>query len=162
MLRVFPVDLYKHRGEDLFTVIPDPSWISMRTAHASVGRADLSTMDYVGWIVPGDELIVESDPPEIPGVGPIARWKVRGFESETRMNLGPLLLAGEGVNRFLEQRDLTEQEAADVQRLVAGAGLRVTAGKFFSNSAITIVRRDALGKVRWKSSAHLPVSWSTK
>jgi CRISPR-associated endonuclease Csn1 len=158
MLRVFAADLMQHRHEDLFSVEPKPSWISMRVAHPSIGRADLSEREYLGWLVPGDELLVsEATAPKAPVLGAVRRWKVRGFEDASRLNVEPVLLAGEGMEQFIANVTLTDGELAEVKDLVTGKGRR-TVSKFFADSPV-VIRRDALGRPRIQSNAGLPVSW---
>lgn len=161
MLRVFAADLMKHRHEDLFNVVPDPSWISMRVAHPSIGKSDLSEKDYIGWLVAGDEVLVTSDPPETPSLGQIKRWKVLGYEGPTLLNLEPVQLAAEGLDRFLESSGLVDLEADEVADLV-GKIRRYTVNTFFNAAGVVVIRRDALGRPRLQSSANLPTSWDTR
>lgn len=159
MLRVFTADLLRHRDQDLFNVAPRPSWISMRVAHPSIGRENLADKDYIGWLVPGDEILVsESASPVAPHIGAIRRWKVRGFEDSSRFNLEPVLLAEEGLERFLVQAHPTDEEFRQVKALVSGKG-RQAVNKFFAESPV-VIRRDALGRPRLQSNAGLPVCWS--
>lgn len=170
MLRVFAADLYKHRREDLFAVDPDPSWISMRNAHPSVGRADLSTYEYVGWMVPGDE--VEIDPASLTkdAIGtfmqtfdePVQRWVVSGFETAIIVNLRPLQLAGEGLDRFAEVAGATDEQLAVARSILTTKSWRPSVNALFSATKPRVVRRDALGRPRVYSGAHLPVGWSAE
>lgn len=158
MLRVFTADLMRHRHEDLFSVVPKPSWISMRVAHPSIGRADLLEKEYLGWLVPGDEILVpEATAPTAPVVGVVRRWKVRGFEDASRFNVEPALLASEGLEQFFARVTLVEDESKEVKELVAGKGRR-SVSKFFLDSP-TIIRRDALGRPRIQSRSGMPISW---
>ena len=157
MLRVFTTDLREHAHENLFSVEPHPSWISMRTAHPAIGRSDLSQKEYVGWLVPGDEILVRAGAPESVALGKISRWRVRGFEDESRLNLEPRYLAKEGLGRFLELSELDDEKA--VREIVEGRGRR-SVNDFFQSARPVIVRRDALGRPRLKSNSGLPVSWS--
>ena len=161
MLRVFTADLLRHRDENLFTVEPKPSWISMRAAHPSIGRADLSEKEYVGWLVPGDELLVDNlDAPIVPAVGSVRRWRVRGFEDASRFNVSPVVLAEEGLERFLARVQLDEEEIKQVKDVVCGKGRRAVT-KFFASKPV-VIRRDALGRPRLRSDAGLPTCWQTK
>lgn len=158
MLRIFAADLRQHAHEDLFTVVPDPSWISMRTAHPSLGRTDLSEKEYVGWLVPGDEILVTEDVASLTPLGPVSRWKVRGFEDNARFNVEPCYLAAEGLTRYLQVAALEPEDEADVREIVDGKGRR-NVNSFFSSARPIIVRRDALGRPRRQSKAGLPVTW---
>ena len=162
MLRVFAADLRKHVHEDLFTVEPHPSWISMRTAHPSIGRSDLSEKEYVGWLVPGDEILVRpaanagmKDPSSPFGLESILRWKVRGFEDGARFNVEPCYLAKEGLPRFSA---LYPEHEVEVRELVEGKGRR-NVNDFFQSARPVIIRRDALGRPRLQSASKLPVCW---
>ncbi|WP_460830094.1 type II CRISPR RNA-guided endonuclease Cas9 [Nocardioides hungaricus] len=168
MLRVFAADLYKHRREDLFAVEPDQSWISMRNAHPSIGRADLSQLEYVGWLVPGDELLIDPAALDRDAIGtfmstfeePIRRWIVSGFETATIVNLRPLQLAGEGLDRFAELSGASEGQVAVARSILTTKSWRPSVNALFSSTRPSVVRRDALGRPRLVSNAHLPVSWS--
>lgn len=157
MLRVFTADLLRHRHENLFTVEPKPNWVSMRVAHSSIGRADLSEKEYLGWLVPGDELLVANNPVIVPRIGEVRRWKVRGFEDENRFNVEPRHLASEGLDRFVEVTHPENEEVKAIRDLIAGKGRR-TVNKFFTEGVV-VIRRDALGRPRLESRAGLPVSW---
>lgn len=159
MLRVFSADLRRHAHEDLFNVEPHPSWISMRTAHPSIGRSDLSEKEYVGWLVPGDEILVRATESHVAAIGSVNRWKVRGFEDGARFNVEPCYLAKEGLDRFLESAVLEPEDENEVRELVDGKGRR-NVNNFFQTARPVIVRRDALGRPRLQSGAGLPVSWS--
>lgn len=161
MLRVFSADLRKHANEDLFNVTPHPSWISMRTAHPSIGRSDLSDKEYLVWLVPGDEILVKEASPNPSGLGPVTRWKVRGFEDESRFNLEPCYLAKEGLERFLASAELDLDSTKNIREIIAGKGRR-NVNSFFQSARPVIVRRDALGRPRLKSASGMPVSWSTE
>lgn len=158
MLRVFAADLQRHRGEDLFSVVPHPSWISMRVAHPSIGRTDLAEYEYLGWLVAGDELWIPDSPVRNEALGEVTRWRVLGFESFALLNAEPNLLAAEGLPGFLRFADLDDDEELGVNNLV-GKRARWGVQTFLSASHPTIIRRDALGRPRWESQARLPVSW---
>ena len=167
MLRVFAADLYQHRHEDLFSIPPNPSWISMRNAHPSIGRGDFSHKEYVGWIVAGDELRVSVTGRLATGhVGRAIRaleldqpsmWTVTGFTDGTKLAVVPSLLAGEGLARLLELRpelnDVHESIKVVLQRW------RPSVQVLFEHGEVEVVRRDVLGRRRMTSRAHLPVCW---
>lgn len=162
MLRVFSADLRRHTHENLFAVEPQPSWISMRTAHPSIGRADLNEKEYVGWLVAGDEILM-SPPPATPTcLGAIARWKIRGFESSAIINTEPVYLAKEGLERFFELAHLSPNDEEQVRQILnSQRGLnRWSVNNLFSTTRPVIIRRDALGRPRLGSLAGLPVCWS--
>lgn len=161
MLRVFAADLRKHAHENLFTVEPHPSWISMRTAHPSIGRSDLSEKEYLGWLVPGDEILVREGAPSPVALGTISRWKVRGFEDEARFNVEPCYLSKEGLDKFLEFARPSAEDEKEVREIVDGKGRRSVNG-FFNSARPIIVRRDALGRPRIQSTSGLPIAWSVE
>ena len=167
MLRVFSVDLFKHRHEDLFSVEPIPSWISMRTAHPSIGRADLAAKEYVGWLVPGDELLVNmgtgllsghvANASEVLGLGTHQRWKVTGFMSNTKISVVPVFCASEGLPRLFERFPETLEHKDSLTYVF---NRWVTAcDPLFSKGRPVVIRRDALGRPRLESKAGLPVCW---
>jgi len=170
MLRVFSIDLRRHRGADLFAVEPDPSWISMRNAHPSIGRADLSQLEYVGWLVAGDEVRISLVPPLAQGqvldvmtslrLPTRCSWRVTGFTDGTKLAVAPLMLASEGLPAFLD---------ANEDLRVVGHALgtilerwRPAVNVLFGNGQVEIVRRDAVGRARVHSRAHLPVGWAAE
>ena len=161
MLRVFAADLHKHAREDLFNVAPHPAWISMRTAHPSIGRSNLSDKEYLGWLVPGDEILTRDVIYTPAGLGPVARWKVRGFEDHSRFNVEPCYLSEEGLDRFLDSAELDPDAKDNIREIIAGKGRR-NVNSFFNTARPMIVRRDALGRSRLKSSSGLPVCWSVE
>ncbi len=164
MLRVFSADLHKHAHEDLFGVEPHPSWISMRAAHPSIGRSDLSDKEYVGWLVAGDEILIRAAAPSPAGLGPVIRWKVRGFEDNARLNVEPRYLAKEGLPRFLDSAELSSEDEEEIRAVVEDSGRRTrrNVNKLFLSARPVIVRRDALGRPRLKSDKGLPTCWSVE
>lgn len=169
MLRIFSADLHRHRNEDLFAVEPDASWISMRNAHPSIGRADLSELEYVGWLVAGDELEVKmtskvrtghvavaSDALEL---GEVQRWTVTGFMNESRISVVPTQLSAEGMARFLELRPDLAASAPSVDYVLKRWTPYINV--LLGHGSPRVLRRDALGRLRGHSQSHLPVSWSS-
>jgi len=166
MLRVFAADLLKHRNEDLFNVTPDPSWISMRVAHPSIGRGNLEDKEYVGWLVSGDELLLTMDDlltghvanaSAALGWGSLQRWTVTGFFSSRQISMVPTLAAAEGLPRYLELFPAT----LEYEKSLAWVFNRwVTAcDPLFSKGLPVVIRRDALGRPRLESRAGLPTCW---
>ena len=80
----------------------------------------------------------------------VRRWEVLGFEDERRLNLRPLLLSRENV----------PDDVPDGARSVLDRSWRVGVDSLMKTPEVRIVRRDALGRERIASVAHLPVCWS--
>lgn len=167
MLRVFPFDLARHRSEDLFHVPPRDAWVSMRVAPRNLRGGALSTAEYLGWLVPGDELVLSSRDASDAPVGPealvdefgsVARWRVAGFEDSARLNLRPLQLAGEGLSAYFDHKSTSPDRQAAMRELVEKRW-RVNVNALFGDYRVTVVRRDALGRPRLQSAAGLPVCW---
>jgi CRISPR-associated endonuclease Csn1 len=170
MLRVFAADLYRHRHKDLFSVEPDQSWISMRAALPSIGRAELSDKEYLGWLVPGDEMLIDmsrlldgtlGEFSAAFSLGARQRWKVTGFEDSGRVNLAPLYLAKEGLEKFIELNPGESQRRKSLES-VFNKRWRVSVNKLFMLGRPVVVRRDSLGRPRLESKANLPVCWSAR
>jgi len=158
MLRVFSHDLLPYRRDDLFSVPLALHTISVRCAWSKL-RAALAeeAATYLGWVVVGDELEVPMESftgghiggfrKEFPN---ITRWRIRGLESATVVKLRPNVLAAEGIT----------EAAGDVAKIV-GKAWRPSANVLFSTHP-TVVRRDALGRVRHSSAAGLPTTWTVR
>ncbi|MDO4784948.1 MAG: HNH endonuclease [Propionibacteriaceae bacterium] len=158
MVRVFGTDIQKHRKEDLFSVPLPPQCISVRRSNESL-RAALSdgTAEYLGWLVVGDELKIDMSSFNSGQIGgfltvypSVNRWRVDGFESETRLRLRPTLLSAEG---------LREDSPEPVRKTLDRPGWRISISALWASGRPTVIRRDALGRERLSSAAHLPVSW---
>src|SRR5699024_9130752 len=159
MLRVFGVDLLPHRRADLFSAPIPPHSISMRKAEPKLRRAIAEgNATELGWLVDGDELLfnmAEFDSGEIVGFTEeypdTTRWRIEGFNSESKLRLRPVQLAAEGI----------PEDAIDpVKKTVNRPGWRQAINALLQSGQPTIVRRDALGRPRLVSAAGLPVSWS--
>ena len=55
------------------------------------------------------------------------------------------------------RKDMSE----DVNKILDSEGWQPTVNKLFGVGKVTVIRRDALGRVRLSSNAHLPVTWTT-
>lgn len=159
MLRVFSVDLQKHRDEDLFSVELPSHSISVRTCEDKLRKAlQNGTAEYLGWITKKDELIVDTSDKDFHKnqIGdllkeyPISSFRVVGYESATILLLKPLLLAEEGIPK----------DAGDsVKKIIAEKGWRATINILLSKGKPRIIRRNSLGEERLVSHSGLPVSW---
>jgi CRISPR-associated endonuclease Csn1 len=159
MIRVFHADLVPHRSEDLFQVELPPQSISMRTAEPRTRNAvQAGQATYLGWLVEGDELVLDITSQTkhqvseflaaYPGT---VRWRVAGFMSPKQLRLRPRQLASEGL----------EDTAADaVRKVIDSPGWLPSVDVVMGKCRPSVVRRDALGRPRDRSAAHLPVSWS--
>jgi CRISPR-associated endonuclease Csn1 len=161
MLRVYTVDLLSHRGEDLFNVsIPEQS-ISRRAAEARLRDALIDgSAEYVGWVVPGDELLLDMDSQAGSGqvgelmevYGSINRWVLSGFYTDSTLRLRPRGIASEG---------LPPNALKGSKEILSGKGWRPSIDVVFGKCRPVIIRRDILGRPRLQSAAHLPISWTT-
>ena len=161
LMQVYTVDLLKFRKEDLFTVELKPQTISVRTCEAPLRKALANgTAEYLGWLVSDDELFVNISSFDTPGIvklqeayGLVNRWRLAGFNSNTQMVLRPLYLSKEGLKPDVDP---------EIKKIIDNRGWFVTVNKLFSTGHVTVVRRDALGRPRFHSAAHLPICWEVK
>ena len=85
--------------------------------------------------------------------GPTKRWRFAGTDSESRILLRPLQLSAEGLPSDVEK---------DIREIVEKRGWRISINNLFNGARVTIIRRDALGRPRLHSAAHLPTCWEVK
>ena len=161
LMQVYAVDLLKFRKEDLFTVELKPQTISVRTCEAPLRKALANgTAEYLGWLVSDDELLIDTSSFDAPGVaklreeyGPVNRWRLAGLTSVTRLNLRPLYLSKEGLKPDVDP---------EIKKIIDNRSWIITVNKLFSIGHVKIIRRDALGRPRLYSAAHLPICWEVK
>lgn len=161
LMQVYTVDLLKFCKEDLFTVELKPQTISVRTCEPQLRKALANgTAEYLGWLVSDDELFVNISSFDTPGIvklqeayGLVNRWRLAGFNSNTQMVLRPLYLSKEGLKPDVDP---------EIKKIIDNRGWFVTVNKLFSTGHVTVVRRDALGRPRFHSAAHLPICWEVK
>ena len=111
---------------------------------------------YLGWVVTGDELEIDVDSFTRDAIGCFledfpntTRWRICGYESNSKLILRPRILAAEGL----------ENPSGAVSEIVENKGWRV-AINVLGKVHPTVVRRDALGRPRHSSRSNLPVSWT--
>ena len=161
LMQVYTVDLLKFRKEDLFTVGLKPQTISVRTCEAPLRKALANgTAEYLGWLVSDDELLIDTSSFNTPGIiklqeeyGPINKWRLAGFNLITQMILRPLYLSKEGLKPDADP---------EIKKIIDNRGWYVSVNKLFDIGHVTIIRRDALGRPRLHSAAHLPICWEVK
>ena len=161
MLRVFAVDLLHHRHEDLFSAPLTQNSISLRTAEPKLRDAlAAGTATELGWLAVDDELLLDVSKLTSGHIGEflsafpgITRWKLAGFDSNSKLRLRPILVAAEG---------LADPVDDSIRKIVDYPGWRPATNVLFSQAKPVIVRRDALGRPRLSSSSGLPVSWSVR
>lgn len=161
MLRVYTTDLVKHRNADLFNVELLPQSMTVRKAEPKLRKALAEgTAEYLGWLVIDDELLVDMEPFNAGQVhemqqefGPVTRWKVDGFFNNLQLRLRPRLLSKEGLN---------EERSEGSHKVIDRPGWLPAVNKLFEFGKVTVVRRDALGRVRISSDAHLPTTWQVR
>lgn len=162
MMRVYNHDLQRHRNSDLFNVGLSPQTMSVRQCEPKLRKAlSDGTAEYLGWIVADDELVIDTSgftTGQIVGAqeavgGAISRWRVDGFYDTSKLRLRPLQMSAEG---------LQEDVPVDLRKIVDTPGWRPAVNKLFESGSVTVVRRDALGRVRLSSAANLPITWTVR
>ncbi len=172
MMRVYQVDLLERRGEavDLFAAEIAPQTMSHRRAEPRLREAlERGDAEYVGWIVPGDELFLDMGSQigngavgglleQFPGT---MRWTVDGFFDVSKLRLRPRMMAGEGVSRDTEGSSGGNQVLVtpETEKLISTVGWRPSVDIVFGACHAKVIRRDILGRPRLQSSANLPVCW---
>jgi CRISPR-associated endonuclease Csn1 len=160
MLRVYQVDLLRHAHEDLFTVEIPPQTISRRSAEQRLRDAiDAGEAECIGWIVPGDELLLDMTTQRNEGqVGELltmfpetSTWVCSGLFTASKLRLRPRGLAAEG---------LPEGMSDGIGKILAGPGWCPSVDVVFGGCNAKVVRRDILGRPRLQSTKSLPVCWS--
>lgn len=158
MVRVFASDLLRYRNDDLFNVPLAPHLISVRQAPSALREALSSgAAEYIGWLVLGDELKIDMSSfktgqigaflEEYPGT---TRWRVDGFESKSRLRLRPSMLASEGLPADVDDA---------IRKTVDRPGWLISISKLWQVGDPVVIRRNALGRPRLASDAHLPTTW---
>ena len=172
MMRVYNLDLLPYRGSarDVFTVDLPPQCISRRTAEGRLREAlDCGDAEYVGWIVPGDELLLDIRSQTTGAIGLFldqfpgtVHWVVQGLFAQSRLHLRPRYLASEGAVVAVEGVPRAES-LVDVpqstMKILGGQGYLPSVDVVFGGCHATVIRRDILGRVRTRSSANLPITW---
>ncbi|OKL47399.1 CRISPR-associated protein [Boudabousia marimammalium] len=159
MLRVYALDLQRHRDKDLFNVELPPQTMSVRKADPKLRKALAEgTAEYLGWIVVDDELLVDTSKHGSADMsvlteeyGKVSRWTIEGFFDSGRLRLRPAQLSSEG---------LSENSPNSIWKLLDRPGWLASVNKLFENSDTRLIRRDSLGNERVETLSGLPVSWS--
>ena len=157
MVRVYQVDLVRHRNEDLFSCEIPQSSISLRTAEKKIRQALRNgTATQIGWLVEGDELMLDPSAYTKGAIGELLaeyptckNWRVAGFPGPTRLRLRPYHLSPEG---------LPENLSAGTRQIVADKGWRPTINSLLNPGAVRVTRRTALGFPRTSGESGLPFS----
>lgn len=185
-LRVFQVDLVKHAQHNLFDIDLPMHSISVRSA-VPILRSSLAggTAEYLGWVVVGDELVVDVEAalfsPEgsqkmnkfmkaFPGV---RRFSITGFNTNSKLTLAPRYFSSEGlpdidwkgvdvdiektINRTYGSYGWNKSDV-DAINFVIEKGCPLSIDKVLATHP-TVMRRNALGVPRWGSDNNMPVSW---
>lgn len=158
ILRVYRTDLARYRNTDLFEVKLLPQMMSVRAAPQKLRDAiENGTAEYLGWLVTNDELVIHDTSfgtakmQEVQhDFGMVKRWRLDGFYDENRLRLRPLHISSEGLREPIKP---AHKEIIDRKGWVIGVN------SLFNSSKVEIIRRDALGRPRESSNAHLPTSW---
>lgn len=159
MIRVFSIDLRRHRNEDLFSVELPPSSISIRTCDKKLRLAlREGTAEYLGWLVVGDEVLLNTTNAAFRTgqIGkflekyPVSSFRIAGFPMPTKLRLKPTLLAGEGI---------PPEDVDSLKKIIEYPGWRPEVNVVFSKGMPRIIRRNSLGEERTQSKSRLPISW---
>lgn len=160
MVRVFACDLARGREQDLFTCPLAENSISLRTADSKIRVAlGNGTAEYLGWLAVGDELEIDLSNEKFASgmIGEfktdfpmITRFRVNGFPENTRLRLRPVLLSAEGLNN---------SHSDGSKKVIKDGKWKPAVNVLFNNGNVRVIRRNALGEIRKKSHAHLPISW---
>lgn len=161
MLRVYDYDLRNKKNVDVFTADISPQTISMRQAEPKLRTALAEgSAEYLGWVTPNDEFVIDPAMISAPDTdalfnayGPIDRWVLKGFYGRSKLTLFPLSVSAEGLPKDADAR---------VVKLVKTKGLIKSVNPLFSAGEIQIIRRTTLGRERWNTDAHLPLSWRSR
>ncbi|KAB7789529.1 HNH endonuclease [Bifidobacterium leontopitheci] len=170
MIRVFQADLLRNSGEDLFSVKLPPQSVSMRWGEPRTVHAILAgNAEYLGWLVAGDELLVDFSRGKINGKNAkfvnwcnetgateaiYESWTLAGFDTNSKLKLRPTVLAKEGLSNVPEHVKVP----VEVGGILGDSGWRPSVDMTGTYMPI-VIRRNALGELRWKSKAGLPCSW---
>ena len=160
MMRVYTVDLLKHRNDDLFNVELKPQSISVRQSESNLRTALRDgSAEYLGWIVQDDELLIDMGVFNSNLINPfkaefssINRWRIYGFSSNAQLRLRPVILSSEGM----------DADKKYMKEILDHPGWRVAVNKVFGKGKATVIRRDSLGVPRLRSSANLPITWQAR
>lgn len=161
MLRVYTIDLDAHRHEDLFSAEILPQSISRRAAETKLRKAlDAGNAECIGWLVTGDELLVDMTAFNTGHVGEFleeyprtVRWRLDGFYSDSKFRLRPSQLAAEGLPDGAPDN---HRKILDMPAWLPAVNVLLSKGR------PTVIRRDALGRPRLTSARGLPVSWAVR
>lgn len=135
--------------------------MSVRQAEPKLRKAlTENTAEYLGWLVTDDELVIDTSKFNTGQIaemqsefGQVRRWRVDGFNSSSKIRLRPLQMSAEG---------LSSEASVNSKKIIDAPGWRLSINKLFSSANVTVVRRDALGRPRLTSHAHLPISWKAE
>lgn len=135
--------------------------MSVRQCHPKLRQAlENNTAEYLGWLVTDDELLIDTtkfNTGQVAGAqqefGQIKRWRLDGFVSDSKLRLRPLHMSKEG---------LKPDASSDSKKIIDNPGWRPAVNKLFTDGHVTVIRRDALGRPRLQSTAHLPITWQVK
>ena len=157
IMRVYTIDLLKHRHKDLFQVELPLGSMSVRQSENKLQKAlREGTAEYITWFVVGDELQLNTSRIATGQVADFleefegtTRWRVRGFYSNSRLRLKPAQIASEGLN---------EQNTESSKKVIDSPGWLPSVNKVFGDGNAQLIRRDVHGRVRTTTSANLPTT----
>lgn len=166
MIRVFAADLAKSRNDDLLTVPLLDSSLSMRYGDASTVKAIREgRAKFIGHLFVGDEIRLDLKQADYTGQAKefatvmeqwsdksiYSTWTFEGYYSMSQLRLRPSYLAAEGLGKI--NINISE----DVEKVFSRGWLPTV--NALSAFHPTVIRRNGLGEIRWKSNAGLPVSY---
>jgi CRISPR-associated endonuclease Csn1 len=131
---------------------------SLRHANpALIKRIESGEAKQIGWITIDDEIELNPDEfitgteklPRFLQESPERRWTITGFFTPGQVSIAPSYLAFEGAD------DTTPEIIAQTLK---DNRIAMTLNVLFQDPTLTIIRRTALGTVRWNNNG-LPASW---
>jgi CRISPR-associated endonuclease Csn1 len=108
------------------------------------------------------------------------RFKIVGFGVNSKLSLAPIQIAREGVpnigitegdddktianklknkQRTYKDFDWTDEDISDINKLLGIGAPWTPSIDVFCKTLPTFIRRDTLGRIRYKSNNHMPVTW---
>jgi CRISPR-associated endonuclease Csn1 len=108
------------------------------------------------------------------------RFKIVGFGVNSKLSLAPIQIAREGIpdigivegdddrtatNKLKDKRktygdfDWADEDISDINKLLGVGAPWTPSIDVFCKTLPTFIRRDTLGRIRYKSNNHMPVTW---
>lgn len=152
-VRVFQVDLLKHRGKDLFSIELDQSSYSLRNATLNIRKAlQNGEAEYLGWLVTNSIIVVDNsdsffDPEKNKKINLIMRafpecreFVVTGFGTNAKLTVRPAQISSENLPDYKEYwRDaLGRQKNKEVNSDMESDSVEFASGEFTKEELKTL------------------------